>query len=56
MEESVSMVTIAGGNTKWYSHIKKNLVFSYKIKHTLTIQTSNPTENYLYKGNESLGS
>ena len=32
---------IAGGNAKWYSQLGRQFGSSYKIKYTLTIQSSN---------------
>ena len=43
-----------GENAKWYSHFGRQLVVSYKTKHSLTIQSSNHTPWYLSKGVENL--
>ena len=44
---------IAGGNAKWYNHLENNLAISYKIKHTLTIQSSKHIPWYLPKRDEN---
>ena len=44
----------AGGNAKWYSHLKGSLAVYYKIKYILSIRSSNHTPRYLPKGAENL--
>ena len=41
-------------STKWYSHFERHLPVCYKIKHTLTIRSSNWASWYLSKGTANL--
>ena len=38
---------IASGKAKWFSHFERQVMVSYKTKHTLTLQSSNHTPWYL---------
>ena len=41
-------------NVKWYSHFGKHQQFNIELKHTLTIQPTNPTLGYLPKRNANM--
>lgn len=52
--EQLKLAWIAGGNTEWFSTLRKNeLVVSYKVKHTLRI-CSDPTAGYLPKRSKNI--
>ena len=45
---------VASGNSKWYSHFRRQFGGFYKTKGILTIQSSNCTPWYFPKGVENL--
>ena len=56
-EQARSLIMVgvytAGGNVKWYSHNRNSMLVPQKIKHRISIWSSNRTSGYISKRTES---